>query len=41
MSILSRRTVAIAAASFGMLALFGFSTPQRAAADDADVSRTQ
>jgi broad specificity phosphatase PhoE len=37
MSVLSRRTAAIAAASFGVLALIGFSAPQRAAADDADV----
>jgi broad specificity phosphatase PhoE len=37
MSILSKRTAAIAAASFGMLALIAFSAPQRASADDADV----
>jgi broad specificity phosphatase PhoE len=37
MSILSRRTAAIAAASFGILVLIGFSAPPRAAAGDADV----
>jgi broad specificity phosphatase PhoE len=37
MSILSRRAAALAAASFGMLALIGFSAPQQAAAGDADV----
>ncbi len=37
MSILSRRTAAIAAASFGLLALIGFGAPPRASADDADV----
>src|SRR6516164_6006465 len=36
-SVLSRRAAAIAAASFGMLALIGLSAPQRAGADDADV----
>jgi broad specificity phosphatase PhoE len=35
--ILSRRAAAVAAASFGVLAVIGLSAPQRAAADDADV----
>jgi broad specificity phosphatase PhoE len=37
MPALSRRNIAVAAVSFGMLALSGFAAPQPAAADDADV----
>jgi hypothetical protein len=37
MSVLSRRSAAAVAASFGVLALIGLSAPPRAAAEDADV----
>jgi phosphohistidine phosphatase SixA len=39
MPILSRRTAAVVAASFGVLALLGFGGRDRAAADNADVVR--